>query len=691
MSKERLEQLRQKKRLAELRDKQSQTAKSYGPIESGEQELTKTQSALLGAAEGLTFGAAPALVAATETGKQVISDAFDSFMSDEMKQNDNPSATISERYLKNKKNVDQMFEQAILDNPTAYTVGDISGTLSTAALGGTFKAGATLAKNASVLARQGTISFAHGVGDSSEETIDGVVKEGLGAAAIGTGIELASPVVGKAAKFTAKKLGDITPGALITFLGDKYSTVQTNLQKVGKDTVDWADRILSLKGADGKELITRTASRKELGKRFDDARQLAGQKMGQTLSMADNLLETAGKPIDAQALRTQLESEFVIPSLNSVKVGEQEAGERILKYLDQSFTKAGSSKLTKDAKTGLTIPSTERIARETISLNELHSIQNDIFTMTKFVPGADNVTGIYNNKLREVGSKLSSKIDSVLDTDPVLKSSIDFTDYKQARQSYGDLKEGIKAIENSMQENGAGLVANAFNKSVVKYTSAGAILGASVMSGDARYIGMAAVGLGAIAGSKRINGMVARSAKNLKETIESDPEMFAPIATKLLNSFSLSATDAMEAFPVICAEASFLKQPLMRDPKEVIRRSDNILVMVDGIDENLGDSLREAISSRDSDAIGRIMSSVSLPKGYIQEGIGWGGKAYSEGDKAAVQDYLSGVKNTRKRMLLTTQFNKTSMIPQEMAMPKEEPMNMFIYRKAKDKVRNPEY
>ena len=93
------------------------------------------------------------------------------------------------------------------------------------------------------------------------------------------------------------------------------------------------------------------------------------------------------------------------------------------------------------------------------------------------------------------------------------------------------------------------------------------------------------------------------------------------------------------------------------------------------------------------ESIGSIMSQMatSLPTGYIQEGMGWGGKAYSEVDKAAVQNYLSGVKNTRKRMLLTTEFNKTNMIPQEMSMPKEEPMNMFIYRKAKDKVRNPEY
>lgn len=692
-----LQELEERAELAELERKEAGKSVSYGPIESGEQELTKTQSALLGAAEGLTFGAAPSLVAATETGAQVIKDAYNNFITDEMKDNDNPSATISERYARNKKYADQMFEQAMLDNPTSYTTGDIAGTLATSLVGGgttALKSGAGFAKNATVLARQGAVSFVHGIGDSSEESIDSVVKEGAGAAAIGTGIELASPLVGKAARFTAKKLGDITPGALITFLGDKFSTVEDNLQKVGKDTVDWADRILSLKGVDGKDLITRTASRKDLGKRFDDARQMFGSKMGETLTQADNLLEAAGKPLDAQALRNQLEAEFVLPLINSVKVTEQEAAKEVLKYLDTSFTKAGVTKLTRDAKTGLTIPNTERIARESISLNELHSIQNDIFTMTKPNIKNTNINKVANNELRSVGSKISSKIDEVLASNPILRDGIDFTSYKQARQSYGDLKEGIKAIENSMKENGSGLVQNTFNRSVVKYTSAGAILGASLMSGSHTAVGMAAVGLGAIAGSKRINGMVAKSAKVLKETLESDPEKFAPIASKLLNSMSLSATDAMETFPMIAAEASLLKEPLARNAQEVLRRSDNILVMVDQIDEAIGDNLRQAIDKRDEDAIGSIMSQVSssLPKGYVQEGMGWGGKAYTQAEIAGVQNYLQGIKNTRKRMLMTTEFNKTNMIPQEMYAPEQqEPMNQFIYRKAKDKIRNPEY
>ena len=52
---------------------------------------------------------------------------------------------------------------------------------------------------------------------------------------------------------------------------------------------------------------------------------------------------------------------------------------------------------------------------------------------------------------------------------------------------------------------------------------------------------------------------------------------------------------------------------------------------------------------------------------------------------------INKIKSTRKRMLLSTKFNSDKMIPQELFMPDVEPVNKFIYNKAKEKVRKPRY
>ena len=98
-----------------------------------------------------------------------------------------------------------------------------------------------------------------------------------------------------------------------------------------------------------------------------------------------------------------------------------------------------------------------------------------------------------------------------------------------------------------------------------------------------------------------------------------------------------------------------------------------------------------AIQKQDVNAIRQFMSTHGSGK-MIQPGIGWDGMAVTEQDNIAVQNFLQSVGSPRKRMMLTTQFGKDSMIPQEMYMPPQpEPMNQFIYRKKKNKVENPEY
>ena len=139
------------------------------------------------------------------------------------------------------------------------------------------------------------------------------------------------------------------------------------------------------------------------------------------------------------------------------------------------------------------------------------------------------------------------------------------------------------------------------------------------------------------------------------------------------------------------AKVNLTLEPLARSTQEVMRRKDDILTMLHSKDPKLATQLGLAIQKQNVNAIRQFMSTHGSGK-MIQPGIGWDGMAVTEQDKMAVRNFLQSVSSPRKRMMLTTQFGRDSMIPQEMFKPqKPEPMNQFIYRKKRNKIENPEY
>ena len=159
----------------------------------------------------------------------------------------------------------------------------------------------------------------------------------------------------------------------------------------------------------------------------------------------------------------------------------------------------------------------------------------------------------------------------------------------------------------------------------------------------------------------------------------------------LAGAASISGEAFMEEFMTASAKVDLMETPLARTTAEVIRRKDSILTMLNSKNPELATSLADAIDNQKVDVIREIMSVHGKGK-MIQEGIGWDGVAVTDQDKAQVQQWLQSVSDNRKRMYLTNQFGKDSMIPQEMIMgtPQKEIMRQFIHNKKRNKVSKPE-
>ena len=109
----------------------------------------------------------------------------------------------------------------------------------------------------------------------------------------------------------------------------------------------------------------------------------------------------------------------------------------------------------------------------------------------------------------------------------------------------------------------------------------------------------------------------------------------------------------------------------------------------------MGNNLRKAIQQNDKDTIAGIMASVAenSKEGTIQEGVGWDGHAVTEAEIQQVKAWISGITDVRKRSDLSKQFEADRRLPEEFLQGRngQTSPSQFIFQKARDKVRNPEY
>lgn len=647
----------------------------YGPEQT---EADKVEAFVQGAAQGATFGFADEAMAAVQTGTDALKAAYEGYEREGLKGLSEYSSNIAENYSKHVASQRDALQKAQLSNPTAFLAGDIAGSILGA---GKLLAGGKAGAKLSAIALEG---FAHGVGRSESETImdiENMAIEGAKGAALGVVAQKVGAGAFKGAALGADKL---RASSFIRFLGDKYQTVQKSL-KSGKVN-DFAERMLSYTDDAGESLIKPTASRQDMLEMVEAARKSEGEKLGMLLEEADKISNVKN---EGKAIYNLLNNEKLL-SLANTGVKEDLV---VMKQLQDKLLYATGLNIKKvKLDKGIVVDELEEVSKT--GMSKLQSLQSQLYSQAKDLADTrvrENMrtAGIYRNVADDIRNLVNKEIDSVSSADIPLNQAL-----KETRTKYGDLAEASTALSNRLnQDNGKNFIQKLFNESNISFTSIGAAVAASAGL-PFTHTAIALAGLKAIHSNKTVNGVIAKSAHQMAKVLMKNPDKYERISGRLIQSATISGEAFMEDFMSASAEIALLDNPLERSTEEVYRRSDSILTLLENANPQAADQLRTAIANRDDAGIASLMSNISSIPGVsnkIKQGLGWDGKAVTDQDRQAVMSQINAIKSTRKRMMLATQFQKDAVIPMELSQPEVESVNQFVYRKAKDKVRNPRY
>ena len=671
------------KRIAKLREVQEPQEVQEQPQQ--EQGPTAGEAATMGAVQGATFHMADEVSAGVDTVKHVIEDVSAHYNEVGMKGITDALPNISETYNKNLDQERLLLEQARKKHPYAFTAGDIAGSvLSTAATFGAGKllhAGRALTSARGVLAANSAIAAAHGFGDSSEETIAGMLEDTAKAGAMGA----AGDVVGsKLGSLVAPALKNVSTSTIMKYLKVNKGTAATSLKNFGKDVDDWCQRLLGYKDSEGKKIINVFQKRSTMADRVSAERTIQGNTMGAVLDEIDSTVKVDIKVDELYDDIIEKVFEGKNGLSNTLDVDQENMAQKLREKLYRVFY----NKQKLDPKTKEVV--NPREVRDNITMRNLHSwvsrAYKDAAKATKGRNTDPAIENFYSAK-REIADIMTEHLDTVVNMSGELKDTPLLSKYSNARQAYGDMKEAEKLLVKSLKDDPAeGFLNEVFTTDVNKYLLAGSVMG--TQGGLQGAQGMAAVvGLKAIAQNRSFNAILGKSANIIADAIKSDPKKFERIGSRLLVSSSIGGKALLEDIMMSSAQIDLMSNPVARTSQDVIRRADAILTVVNGANKQMAGKLRKAIQNGNDPEIAGIMSELSKedPAGIIQKGLGWEGKAITEEDKQQVQEYLRSISNTKKRMLQTTQFEKDQMIPQEMLNPQldTDPVNKIVHKAAK--------
>jgi len=692
----------------------SQPTEAPQPEQPSRPEFSMGQSFMKGMGQGFSYGLEDEIsagaatvndVLTTDLGKQVVNDTLASFTKAQLDGDQMPITRLAEQYRKHKNSEKELVDQYRTDNPISYMAGDLAGTALNYATVGPLAFGAgVLTRGGSVL--YGTLSgIAHEAGRTEAQTIEGAAKDMAIGGAIGGIGEAMMPAYRAGVEAVTDTLGKVRSSALVNFLTGGYRqpskagslTAKAKLAQVGKQVDAFAERMVNYTDLDGTPLIKPTMNREDFYNSVNKNADVVGGEMSALLNQVDEML---GQPsINGYELRTRIREQIIKPMQAVKSLPEDKAVAAALDdYLINLTQSLKSVEQSVDPKTGANILK-EVFEPQQWNLSELSKQKSQLQRMYRSVrmPKEADAQAAIQYRIAQGKDQIGSIMGDIIDETLAKESSKLGVDvgqqYVGLKQKYGDLAEASSFIKNQMNiDDGKSLLSRVFTDSIVRYTSAAGILGTTVGLPYAKT-GIAIAGLRGVAMSKRFNGAITKSANEAIRIMEKNPEATAAIANRLVTSSSLSANDQFDNMTRAMAELTFIDQPLARDPNEVIRRADKILHLVEDIDPEMASNLSTAIDNRDLGSVSALMDQVirAVPAQYVQPGIGFGGRAFSEEDIAKVNADIGKIRNTRRRKELSTAFNNQSsesfrMIPKELYEEKQsDPANFFQFKKKQNK------
>jgi len=729
MSREELEKLRKRKRLAELEKKSSGQAvstedKSFVEIgkeamgasgiqppsesmhmyadtdvqDNPDVEITRALAAKFGSQKGLSGGWAENIRAAGDTVNDVLEAASTGLMKNGIQGTVDSLPDIKDTYDANLAAEKAIEAKAREKYPTAYSSGDLVGTitgeLGTFGMAKALKGGKALGGFEALMTQTG-FSLVHGLGRTEEDTIEGMAKDTAIEVGLGT-LPIAGQMVGKtrlgsrAIQAVGQAAEKTMVPSFLRFLGAKVDTFEASVKEFGKEAVDVAERVLGMTNSKGEQVINWKAPRKQVLADVQREADVAGREMKMLLTEADQINQK-GEPMGVRHLYSKLKAELF---------NDQDGG--VYKTLDQKKI-AAFKNLEEEIYSNLFDISQDEVEKVTGRIIK-KNIPNDMLQFTtmhdyisdqfRYSRGAIHMPASISKDVMMARKKVAQITHEHLDNQINTLADADLlTRYKDARTKFGDLKTVEDALDVSMgKDKSKELLRSLFRDKLFVVGSIAGTAGLSLQNPDhAKALGIASA-VGMIATSRRVNGFVAQSAARVAKAFKMNPDKYGNIAAKLAAASAVSSEAFMDQMYLTSATVDLMEKPLARTTEDVFKRRSQILTIVSDIDQEMGDNLRKAIDESNTTEIGSIMTQLSMKAqpGLIEEGVGWDGVAWDPGTQEAVEKSLRKHLTPREQTLLIPRFREDKKIPPEYyGKASPNPINRLAYVKRRNKIDKP--
>lgn len=214
-----------------------------------------------------------------------------------------------------------------------------------------------------------------------------------------------------------------------------------------------------------------------------------------------------------------------------------------------------------------------------------------------------------------------------------------------------------KVLSNKMPSTSGGYVVNALKNALSQKGIMGAILGNAVGGKIGAMVGAAGVGMGNQAASKigalvesyagktkeeNVRQGLLRMGKFFRETSQynGDPifrALSATVAQNLIEDEDVSADQQWVNISSAMSKASLYVNPVERNQESVINSFDDIMNIAAKESPQLANSLADMMNNQED--VGPVMDTLSKSPAmakFFKAGMGWGGRVYSEEDKATL-------------------------------------------------------
>lgn len=600
------------------------SAAEKGFEKAEEKDYSELGAGAMGAIQGITFGGADEIGGAAKTAYDVLS-------------GDASLGQITDQYQKNRDALRTEFRDAEQEWGGAYMAGDLAGSFTTALIPGVGAAGQTLRGAAAIGAASGFLrSEADEVFEQIQDSLVGGVAGGVFASA-GKGISRVMSRGGaRATKFGQGLQANNKQKVLLESMGAPAQTPQQLshfLKAKGLGSLRTIEEVADEIGLSGAKVISDPRQVSSLVQRNLN---YYGSQMDEVINNLDLAAGPAANP--TMLLRSVRNSPKIRDLIDSPLGAESNIANEVM---DDLLAPVSDGQMW--------------------TAREVWGFKKRVANMARQFTNSQQ-DGIRKQVYQEVDNSLKGILDDYISTTYGANKEATAI-FRNASNKYHTLKKMGNLIDENMEIQASGPLGGV-RKALNNYS--GFIQPTNVASG---------IAFGPLGYATSL--ILTQTAKmpqvqNLMGGGLIKAGKFAMRNQNYAKTLIRHAGFGQGAFETTLAAGEamfdFSSTKLGRSSEEVKQNAGKVLSMVQYYNPQAADQLREAIENDDDELIAGIMSGLSMSSTasqFVQEGIGWDGKAISDGDMITVKQMIDKAPiSSVKKAKLKQQFQLDRKVPQ---------------------------